>query len=222
MQALIGSWGHKPICVANCIQHKTTSSTLQPRTRKPLMKCPFLLANLTWNDILHILLTANVLTILRYILKVVLSKKRCEIDTLLLHTTNRQYHMAYLFMPFPLILDDLEGHSPNAGLIKCNSTNICATSAFPQLRWPTFLLKRRGFLAAMHKNTGSRWQAGQRMSLSVTHALTHTQTNGQCKNIMPPHTHIHRMGEAHIEKLFSFLKSLQTVLSNPQKKNFGR
>ena len=44
-------------------------------------------------------------------------------DTLLLHITN----MAYLFVPFPMTLDDLEGHSPNAGLIKCNSTNICAT-----------------------------------------------------------------------------------------------
>jgi len=35
--------------------------------------------------------------------------------------------MAYLFVPFPVTLDDLEGHSHNAGLIKCNSTNIFAT-----------------------------------------------------------------------------------------------
>ena len=35
--------------------------------------------------------------------------------------------MAYLFVPFPMTFDDLEGHSPNAGLIKCNSTKICAT-----------------------------------------------------------------------------------------------
>ena len=35
--------------------------------------------------------------------------------------------MAYLFVPFPVTLDDLEGHSPNPGLIKCNSTNICVT-----------------------------------------------------------------------------------------------
>ena len=26
-----------------------------------------------------------------------------------------------------MTLDDPGGHSPNAGLIKCNSTNICAT-----------------------------------------------------------------------------------------------
>ena len=26
-----------------------------------------------------------------------------------------------------MTMDDLAGHSPNAGLIKCNSTNICAT-----------------------------------------------------------------------------------------------
>jgi len=62
-----------------------------------------------------------------YSVKVVVSKKWREIDTLLLHTTNRKYHMAYLFLPFPMTLDDLVGHSPNAGLIKCNSTNICAT-----------------------------------------------------------------------------------------------
>ena len=62
-----------------------------------------------------------------YTLKVVVSKKWHEIDTLLLHTTNKKYHMAYLFVPFPMTLDDPEGHSPNAGLIKCNSTNICAT-----------------------------------------------------------------------------------------------
>jgi len=35
--------------------------------------------------------------------------------------------MSYRFVPFPVTLDDLAGHSPVAGLIKCNSTNICAT-----------------------------------------------------------------------------------------------
>jgi len=35
--------------------------------------------------------------------------------------------MAYLFVPFSMTLDDREGHSRNAGLVKCNSTNICAT-----------------------------------------------------------------------------------------------
>jgi len=54
-----------------------------------------------------------------YTIKVVLAKKMA-LDTFLLHTTNRKYHVAYLFVPFPLTLDDLEGHSPNAGLIKCN------------------------------------------------------------------------------------------------------
>jgi len=41
--------------------------------------------------------------------------------------------MAYLFVPIPVVLDDLEGYLPNAGLIKCISTNICATSARFQL-----------------------------------------------------------------------------------------
>jgi len=35
-----------------------------------------------------------------------------------------------------MTLDDLEGHSLNAGLIKCNSTNFCAT-------FSTVLLTRR-------------------------------------------------------------------------------
>ena len=33
-------------------------------------------------------------------------------------------------MPFLMTLDDLEGHSPNAGLVTCNSTNIFATIIF--------------------------------------------------------------------------------------------
>jgi len=35
--------------------------------------------------------------------------------------------MAYLFVPFPMTLDDLEGRSPNARLNKSNSTNIYET-----------------------------------------------------------------------------------------------
>ena len=53
-----------------------------------------------------------------------------KIDTLLLHTSNRKYHMASRFvpLPFPVTLNDpVEGHSPAARLFKCNSTNICAT-----------------------------------------------------------------------------------------------
>jgi len=70
-----------------------------------------------------------VLQAVTYIVKVVVSKKWREIDTLSLHITNRKYHMAYLFVPFAVTLGDLEGHLHNAGLIKCNSTNICATLA---------------------------------------------------------------------------------------------
>ena len=62
-----------------------------------------------------------------YILKVVVSKKWCEIDTLLLHATNRKYGLS--IRAIYMTLDDLEGHLPNAGLIKCNSRNICVTLA---------------------------------------------------------------------------------------------
>jgi len=67
----------------------------------------------------------GVLQAVTYTLKMVVSKKWREIDTLLLHTTNGKYHMAYLFVPFPMTLDDLEGHLPNAGLIKCNYKHLC-------------------------------------------------------------------------------------------------
>jgi len=53
--------------------------------------------------------------------------KWCQIDTLLLRTSNRKYYVAYRLVPFAVALNDLEGHSPVTGFIKCNSTNICAT-----------------------------------------------------------------------------------------------
>ena len=31
---------------------------------------------------------------------------------------------SYRFVPFPMTLNDLEGHSPVAGFVRCNSTNI--------------------------------------------------------------------------------------------------
>jgi len=48
-----------------------------------------------------------------YIVKVVVSKEWCKTDTLLLHT-NGKYHVPYRFTPFPVTLDDPEGHSPAA------------------------------------------------------------------------------------------------------------
>jgi len=68
-----------------------------------------------------------------YYVNVVVSKKLCRIHTLLLHTSNKKYHIAYRFLPSPMTSGDREGHLPVAGLIKCNSTNICATSCTVQL-----------------------------------------------------------------------------------------
>ena len=84
-----------------------------------------LIATVFWkmNDVL----TLSPLQAVTYTVKLVIWKKWLEIGTLLLHATNRNYYRAYQFVPFPMTLDDLEGHSPNAGLTKCSSTNICAT-----------------------------------------------------------------------------------------------
>jgi len=59
-----------------------------------------------------------------YTVKVVVSKMARDRHIVTIH--HRKYHMAYLFVPFQMNLDDPEGHWPNAGLIKCNSTNVCA------------------------------------------------------------------------------------------------
>jgi len=56
----------------------------------------------------------GILQAVTYTVKVVVQKKWREIDTLLLHSTNEKYHIAYLFVPVPMNLDALEGHSPNA------------------------------------------------------------------------------------------------------------
>jgi len=52
----------------------------------------------------------NPLQVVTYTVKVVvgLSKKWCQIDMLLLHTTDRKYHIAYWFWPFPVTVDDIE------------------------------------------------------------------------------------------------------------------
>jgi len=79
---------------------------------------------------------------------VVVSKKWREIDTSLLHTTNRKYHMAYIgpIRSFPMTLETPEGHSRDAGHIKCNSTNICAI-------FRTVLTDTLSFLLANTKRT---------------------------------------------------------------------
>ena len=70
----------------------------------------------TWNfnDRFFKLSPPSPLQAVTYTVKAVglVSKKWCEIDTLLLHTTNRKYHMAYRFVPFSMTLDDVERHSP--------------------------------------------------------------------------------------------------------------
>jgi len=58
-----------------------------------------------------------------YTVKVAVSKKRCNTDTLLLHTT-RQYHVAYRFVPFPVTLKVIRMLLDLS--YRCNSTSMCA------------------------------------------------------------------------------------------------
>ena len=64
-----------------------------------------------------------------YTVKMVVSKKWREIDTLLPHTTNAKYRMAYLFTPFPMTLENPEGHSQDL------SNAIGRTFAMQHLAW---------------------------------------------------------------------------------------
>jgi len=59
-----------------------------------------------------------------YTVKVVVSQKWCKIDTLLLHTTNRKYPIAYRFVLFPVTLSDLVGHWSHS----FNSDLVCRMS----------------------------------------------------------------------------------------------
>ena len=47
-------------------------------------------------------------------------------DIYLQWKTNGKSHMAYQMATTAVTLNDLESHSPVAGLFKCNLSNICA------------------------------------------------------------------------------------------------
>ena len=56
----------------------------------------------------------------------VISRKRYKIETYFQWKTNRKSYVAYRMTLVLVTLNDLEGHSPVAGLFKCNPSNICA------------------------------------------------------------------------------------------------
>jgi len=61
-----------------------------------------------------------------YAVKVVMSGNRCNIDTLLLQSTNGKWNMAYQVEPFPMTLSDFRGHVSIASVLKCDISYSCA------------------------------------------------------------------------------------------------
>ena len=55
-----------------------------------------------------------------------ISRKRHKIATYFQWKSNRKSYVVYRMASVLVTLNDLEGHSPVAGLFKCNSSNICA------------------------------------------------------------------------------------------------
>jgi len=64
--------------------------------------------------------------IITYTAPVVISRKWCKIETLLLQITNRKQCMSCRIAPFPMTLSDLRGHLCIASYFKCDFLCSCA------------------------------------------------------------------------------------------------
>jgi len=55
-----------------------------------------------------------------YTVTVIIPRKRCTTETLLLLTISRKSYTVYRIAPFSVTLSDLQGHSPTASLSECD------------------------------------------------------------------------------------------------------
>ena len=60
-----------------------------------------------------------------YSVNVEISRKRCQIVSLLLQKTNRKWYLIYRIEAIPMTLNYLQSHSPTASLFKCDFSYSC-------------------------------------------------------------------------------------------------
>jgi len=82
-----------------------------------------------------------------YIVKVVISRKQCKIKMLLLHTTNRQWHMAYQIASFLTTFNGLQNHSLIARLRKCDYCKVVYGNSLMSLSYDSQHLSNGGSMA---------------------------------------------------------------------------
>jgi len=92
-----------------------------------------------------------------YTVHVVISRKQCKMESLLLQTTDRKWYVAYRIAAIPMTLSGLQGHSPTASLFKCDfyPGNAMLARYLPSPGTPVFWRKNIGKIPKGSPPTGA-------------------------------------------------------------------